>query len=55
LPAASVSGLYFAGKGSSYFAVGKVTQDQVREYAGRKQRPVDEMEKWLGPALQYEP
>jgi len=28
-PAASVSGLYFAHPKSSYFAVGKITQDQV--------------------------
>lgn len=29
LPAASVSGLYFGGRGSQYFAVGKITQEQV--------------------------
>lgn len=29
LPAAAVSGLYFAGKPSQYFAVGKITADQV--------------------------
>ena len=51
LPAAAVSGLYFAGKCSQYFAVGKITADQVEDYAARKKRPVDEVQKWLGPML----
>ena len=55
LPAASVSGLYFAGKKSSYFAVGKITQDQVNDYAGRKEMGVEECQKWLSPMLNYEP
>ena len=55
LPAASVSGLIFAGKGSQYFAVGKITKDQVSEYAKRKDAKVEEMEKWLRPSLNYEP
>ena len=50
-PAAAVSGLYFAGKCSQYFAVGKITQDQVVSYAGRKNIPVDEAQKWLSPML----
>lgn len=55
LPAASVSGLYFAGPKSQYFAVGKITKEQVVEYAQRKGRPLEEMEKWLAPMLCYEP
>ncbi len=51
LPAAAVSGLYFAGNCSQYFAVGKITQDQVVDYAARKKVPVDESQKWLGPML----
>ena len=51
LPAASVSGLYFAGKCSQYFAVGKITQDQVASYAVRKKIPVEEAQKWLSPML----
>ncbi|KAH7621904.1 hypothetical protein Ndes2526B_g02717 [Nannochloris sp. 'desiccata'] len=55
LPAASVSGLYFAGPHSQYFAVGKITQDQVEEYAARKKMPLEDAEKWLRPMLNYEP
>merc|ERR1711939_546113 len=40
LPAASVSGLYFGGKCSEYFSVGKITQDQVNDYAARKDMDV---------------
>jgi len=54
LPAASVSGLYFGGKASSYFSVGKITKDQVEEYAGRKGMPLAECERWLGQMLAYE-
>ena len=55
LPAAAVSGLYFAGKSSQYFAVGKILQDQVIDYAARKKIPVEEAERWLRPMLNYEP
>ena len=54
-PAASVSGLYFAGECSQYFAVGKITQEQVEDYAGRKEMDVKECEKWLRSTLNYEP
>ncbi|XP_030631921.1 methionine synthase [Chanos chanos] len=53
-PAASVSGLYFSNPKSSYFAVGKITKEQVEDYARRKNMPVVEVEKWLGPVLGYE-
>ena len=55
LPAASVSGLYFAGPHSHYFAVGKITQDQVLDYAERKKMSVEDAERWLRPTLNYEP
>jgi 5-methyltetrahydrofolate--homocysteine methyltransferase len=55
LPAASVSGLVFAGKSSQYFAVGKITDDQVKSYAERKGMDLKVCEKWLGPMLSYEP
>jgi 5-methyltetrahydrofolate--homocysteine methyltransferase len=54
LPAASVSGLYFAHPKSQYFAVGQVTKDQVTEYASRKSMPLDVAEKWLSPILAYQ-
>jgi 5-methyltetrahydrofolate--homocysteine methyltransferase len=52
-PGASVSGLYFSHPESKYFAVGKIERDQVRDYAGRKKRSVDYVEKWLAPNLAY--
>ena len=55
LPAASVSGLYFGSPCSSYFAVGKITADQVADYAARKKMAEKDVERWLGPALNYEP
>jgi len=54
-PASSVSGLYFAAPESRYFAVGKLGRDQIEDYAKRKAMPVAEVEKWLGPYLQYDP
>lgn len=55
LPAASVSGLYFGGKCSRYFSVGKISTDQVKEYAGRTGMEQKEAEKWLRQMLSYEP
>ena len=55
LPAASVSGLYFGGRGAQYFSVGKITSDQVKDYAERKGQPLKEAEKWLRQMLTYEP
>eukprot|EP01117_Protostelium_nocturnum_P005758 TRINITY_DN2077_c0_g1_i2.p1 TRINITY_DN2077_c0_g1~~TRINITY_DN2077_c0_g1_i2.p1 ORF type:complete len:989 (-),score=460.04 TRINITY_DN2077_c0_g1_i2:76-3042(-) len=54
IPGASVSGLYFANPNSKYFAVGKVTKEQVEDYASRKGMSLDETEKWLRPILSYE-
>uniref|UniRef100_UPI00358F8955 methionine synthase isoform X2 n=1 Tax=Myxine glutinosa TaxID=7769 RepID=UPI00358F8955 len=54
LPAAAVSGLYFSHPKSSYFAVGKVAQDQVKEYASRKKVSLAEVERWLSPCLAYD-
>jgi 5-methyltetrahydrofolate--homocysteine methyltransferase len=53
-PASSVSGLYFSHPDSRYFAVGKMSKDQVVDYASRKGMTVDEMEKWLEPYLEYD-
>uniref|UniRef100_A0A8D0HI33 Methionine synthase n=1 Tax=Sphenodon punctatus TaxID=8508 RepID=A0A8D0HI33_SPHPU len=53
-PASAVSGLYFSSLKSKYFAVGKICKDQVEDYALRKNLPVAEVEKWLGPILGYD-
>uniref|UniRef100_A0A2R8ZAU2 Methionine synthase n=1 Tax=Pan paniscus TaxID=9597 RepID=A0A2R8ZAU2_PANPA len=50
-PASAVSGLYFSNLKSKYFAVGKISKDQVEDYALRKNISVAEVEKWLGPIL----
>ncbi|HEV8657246.1 MAG TPA: vitamin B12 dependent-methionine synthase activation domain-containing protein, partial [Thermoanaerobaculia bacterium] len=55
LPAASVSGLYFAHPQAKYFAVGKIGRDQVIDYQSRKEMPLVEVERWLSPVLAYEP
>jgi len=51
LPAASVSGWYFAHPESHYFGVGKIKMDQVESLAQRKGMEVDTMKKWLSPNL----
>jgi 5-methyltetrahydrofolate--homocysteine methyltransferase len=55
LPAASVSGLYFAHPEARYFAVDLLTKDQVEQYAARKRMPLAEAERWLAPNLAYDP
>jgi 5-methyltetrahydrofolate--homocysteine methyltransferase len=54
LPAASVSGLYFAHPESRYFAVDRITREQVESYAARKGMPVADVERWLAPNLGYD-
>ncbi len=54
-PASSVSGLYFAHPESKYFAVGRIGEDQVRDYAARKGMSLHEAERWLAPNLAYTP
>jgi 5-methyltetrahydrofolate--homocysteine methyltransferase len=54
-PGASVSGLYFAHPESKYFAVGKLGRDQLLDYHFRKGMTLTEVERWLGPYLNYEP
>nr|WP_236775495.1 methionine synthase [Agrobacterium tumefaciens] len=54
-PGSSVSGLYIGHPESYYFGVAKVERDQVLDYARRKDMPVEEVERWLGPVLNYVP
>ena len=54
-PAASVSGLYFAHPNARYFAVDRISQDQVEAYAKRKGMSLKDIERWLSPNLGYDP
>jgi 5-methyltetrahydrofolate--homocysteine methyltransferase len=54
-PGSSVSGLYFAHPESRYFAIGKLGRDQILDYHLRKGLTLQEVERWLGPWLNYEP
>jgi 5-methyltetrahydrofolate--homocysteine methyltransferase len=52
-PTAAVSGFYFAHPQSKYFGLGKITKDQIEDYALRKDMTIDEVERWLSPNLAY--
>jgi 5-methyltetrahydrofolate--homocysteine methyltransferase len=54
-PAAAVSGLYFAHPQARYFGVGKVGRDQAADLAARTGVSLEEVERWLSPALAYDP
>jgi 5-methyltetrahydrofolate--homocysteine methyltransferase len=54
-PGSSVSGLYLSHPDAFYFGVAKVERDQVADYARRKGMEVREVERWLGPILNYIP
>jgi 5-methyltetrahydrofolate--homocysteine methyltransferase len=54
IPAASVSGYYFAHPQARYFGVGKIGRDQVMDYARRKGMEISVMERWLAPNLGYD-
>jgi 5-methyltetrahydrofolate--homocysteine methyltransferase len=53
-PASSVSGWYFANPESKYFGIGKISKDQVVDYAFRKNMEIPEIERWLRPVLDYD-
>jgi len=50
-PASSVCGWYFANPDSQYFGLGKITQDQVINYAQRKNKPLEYINRWLQPVI----
>jgi 5-methyltetrahydrofolate--homocysteine methyltransferase len=50
-PAASVSGYYFANEKSKYFGLGKITEDQLKDFATRKNMDLETARKWLNPNL----
>ena len=51
IPAASVSGFYFSHPESTYFTVGKIDEEQVRDMAARRGIAEDEMRRILAPNL----
>ncbi|UAM97224.1 dihydropteroate synthase [Polaribacter litorisediminis] len=53
-PAAAVSGYYFANKEAKYFGLGKITNDQVTDFAERKGITKEKARKWLHPTLAEE-
>lgn len=52
-PPSSVSGFYFNHPQSKYFALGKISKEQVEDYAVRKGIGIVDAEKWLSPQLGY--
>jgi 5-methyltetrahydrofolate--homocysteine methyltransferase len=54
-PAAAVSGWYYSHPDSQYFVVGRLTKQQVEDYARRKGWSLAEAERWLGSNLDYDP
>jgi 5-methyltetrahydrofolate--homocysteine methyltransferase len=54
-PAAAVSGWYFSHPDSQYFVVGRLTREQVEDYAKRKGWSREEAERWLASNLDYDP
>ncbi|MDR6464266.1 methionine synthase [Chryseobacterium sediminis] len=50
-PTASVSGYYFGSPHAKYFGLGKITEDQLEDYAARRSCSIQEAKKWLSPNL----
>ncbi|WP_299184244.1 methionine synthase [uncultured Aquimarina sp.] len=50
-PAASVSGYYFANPEARYFGLGKIKEDQVKDFADRKNIDFEYAQKWLSPNI----
>ncbi|MFD0727215.1 methionine synthase [Lysobacter brunescens] len=55
LPTAAVSGYYFSHPQSQYFVVGRVSKEQVEDYARRKGVSLAQAERWLASNLDYDP
>ena len=55
LPTAAVSGYYFSHPQSQYFVVGRVSKEQVADYARRKSVEIAQVERWLASNLDYDP
>ena len=50
-PASSVSGYYFGNPEARYFGLGKIKEDQVKDFANRKEIAMEEAERWLAPNI----
>ena len=50
-PAASVSGFYLGHPDSTYFNLGKIGEDQVKDMAARREMAESELHRWLAPNL----
>ncbi len=50
-PASSVSGYYFANNNAKYFGLGKISSDQVIDYAKRRKISIEKAKKWLNPNI----
>lgn len=50
-PTAAVSGYYFGSPHAKYFGVGKIKEDQLEDFAKRKQVDLEYARKWLAPIL----
>jgi 5-methyltetrahydrofolate--homocysteine methyltransferase len=50
-PAAAVSGYYFGSSEAKYFGLGKITKDQIEDYANRKGIKIEVAKKWLHPVI----
>lgn len=50
-PTAAVSGYYFGSPHAKYFGLGKISEDQLKEYSQRKGISLQEARKWLNPNL----
>ena len=51
LPASSVSGFYFSHPNAQYFGIGKIDEDQITDYAHRKNMALETVKQWLAPHL----
>ena len=51
-PASSVCGWYFSNPQAQYFGLGKIQQDQVEDYAKRKQQSLEYISRWLQPVIE---
>ncbi|MGD1319105.1 methionine synthase [Chryseobacterium sp. 2R14A] len=50
-PTAAVSGYYFGSPHAKYFGLGKIAEDQLKDYSERKGISLQEARKWLNPNL----